>query len=110
MNHVFEALATINAKHQGDCMDLHQYWTVRHNRRRAHAYWEIINLRRDTVAVVYGGKADAELLAAAPQQHAAAQELKACTQRLAAILGQFEERLIPSELEALNRARQLASH
>lgn len=91
-------------------MHSYQHWTVRRNCRRTHTYWEIINLHRDTVAVVYGGKADAELLAAAPQQHAAVQELKACTQRLAAILGQFEERLVPSELDSLNRARKLASH
>jgi hypothetical protein len=84
-------------------------WTACQNRRRNAWRWEVINVHRDTVAVVYSGKDDAELLASAPQQHAAAQELRACTKRLAAILGQFQERLVPSELEALNRARELTA-
>lgn len=85
-------------------------WTARENRHRNAWRWEVVNLQHDTVAVVYGGKGEAELLASAPQQHAAAQELRACTKRLAAILGRFQERLVPSELEALNRARKLAWH
>jgi|GEM_PF-2659547 len=84
-------------------------WTVRESRRRRVPYWEIINSHRDTVAVVYGGKADAELLASAPQQHAAAQELRACNDRLIAMLRRFEERLLPSERETLKRAHELAS-
>jgi hypothetical protein len=90
-------------------MQRDQHWTVHRSRRRLNGYWEIVNLHRDTVAVVYGAKTEAELLASAPQQHAAAQELRACTKRLAAILGQFQERLVPSELEALNRARELTA-
>lgn len=88
--------------------EIRKRWTVRESRRRRVPYWEIVDSRRDTVAVVYGSKAEADLLASASQQHAAAQELRACTRRLAAILGQFQERLAPSELAALNRARELA--
>lgn len=84
-------------------------WTVRESRRRRVPYWEIVNHIHDTVAVVYGDKAEAELLASAPQQHATAHELRACTKRLVAILGRFQEQLTPSELEALNRARELTA-
>jgi hypothetical protein len=90
-------------------MQRDQHWTVHRSRRRQNGYWEIVNLHRDTVAVVYGAKTEAELLASAPQQHAAAQELRACAKRLAAILGQFQERLTSSELESLNRARELTA-
>lgn len=83
-------------------------WGVRRSRRKGWSY-EVINGFRDTIAVVYGDKAEAELLASAPEQRTAAQELRVCTKRLAAILGQFQERLMPSELDALNRARELAS-
>ena len=84
-------------------------WTVRRSRRSIAGYWEIVDHHHDTIAIVYGGTGDAELLASAPQQHAVAQELRACTKRLATILGRFQERLAPSELMALNRARELAS-
>lgn len=91
-------------------MQGHQHWTVRRSRRRLSGYWEVVDLHHDTVAVVYSGKDDAELLASAPLHYVAARELRACTKRLAAILGQFEERLVQSEREILNRARELASH
>ncbi len=84
-------------------------WTVRESRRRKAWRWEIINHRHDVVALVYGGRDDAELMASTSQQGADAQELRACTKRLATILGRFQERLAPSELMALNRARELAS-
>lgn len=90
-------------------MQEHQHWTARRSRRRLNGYWEIVNLHHDTVAVVYGGEDDAELLASAPQHYAAAHELYACTKRLIAILGQFDERLVQSERDALNRAREVAS-
>jgi hypothetical protein len=83
-------------------------WTVRESRRRSALRWEIVDHHHDTIAVVYGDKAEAELLASAPQQHVAAQELRTCTRRLAAILEQFQERLMPSEREALDRARDVA--
>lgn len=84
-------------------------WTVRENRRHKAWCWEIINHLHDVVAVVYGSRDDAELMASTSQQRAAAQELQACTRRLATILGRFQERLAPSELMALNRARELTA-
>ena len=84
-------------------------WTVRESRRRNAWRWEIVNHRHDVVAVVYGGKDDAELMASTSQQGAAAHELRTCTKLLATILGRFQERLTPSELEALNRARELTA-
>ena len=85
-----------------------QRWTVRRSRRRVAGYWEIRSTR-DIVGICYGTREEAECMASAPQQHVTAQELQACTKRLAEILEQFEERLAPSEREALNRARELAS-
>jgi len=43
-----------------------RHWTARRSRRRVAPYWEVRNTR-NTVAVVYGSKADAELMAAAPR-------------------------------------------
>lgn len=85
-----------------------QRWTVRRSRRRVAAYWEIRNTR-DIVGICYGTREEAECMASAPQQCAEAQELRACTKQLIRILGQFEERLAPSEREALRRARELVS-
>jgi len=100
----------MDAEHQqGDCMQPDQHWTVRRSRRRVAAYWEIRSTR-DVVGICYGTREEAERMASAPQQHVAVQELRACAARLVAILRQFEERLMPSELAALNRARELASH
>ena len=90
-------------------MQPYQHLTARRSRRRRNGYWEIVNLHQDTVAVVYGGEKEAKLLASAPQHHAVAEELRACALRLAAILASFKNQLAPSELEALNRARELAS-
>ena len=84
-------------------------WTARENRRRNAWRWEIIDPHNDVVAVVYGGRDDAELMASTPQQQAAAHELRACSKQLATILGRFQERLTPSELKALNRARELTA-
>ena len=85
-----------------------QQWTVRRSRRRVAGYWEIRNAH-NVVGICYGTREEAERMASSPRQLAAAQELRACTKRLAAILGQFQERLVPSELEALNRARELTA-
>ena len=85
-----------------------RYWTVRRSRRRVAGYWEIRSTH-DIVGICYGTREEAECMASAPQQHVTAQELRVCTKRLAAILGQFQERLVPSELEALNRARELTA-
>lgn len=100
MNHNSNSFQTTRQKH----------WTARENRRLNGWRWEIIDFYHDTVAVVYSGRGDAELLASAPQQHAAAQELRACSKQLLAMLARFEEQLMPWELEELNRARELASH
>lgn len=99
MNHHSNSFQTAHQKHL----------TVRKSRRKGWAF-EVINGFHDTIAVVYGDKSDAELLASAPQQHAAAQELRACSKHLLAMLARFEEQLMPWELDALNRARELASH
>jgi len=85
-----------------------QHWTVRRSRRRVAGYWEIRSVR-DVVGICYGTQEEAECMASAPQQRATAQELRTCTRQLAAILGQFQERLMPSELEVLNRARELTA-
>jgi len=43
-----------------------RHWTARRSRRRRAPFWEVRNTR-GAVAVVYGSKADAELMAAAPR-------------------------------------------
>lgn len=43
-----------------------KHWTARPSRRRRAPYWEVRNTR-GVVAVVYGSKDDAELMAAAPK-------------------------------------------
>jgi hypothetical protein len=79
-------------------------WTAVTSARRKQPLWEIHSAHRDRIAVVYTGKADAELMADA---RSLLTELK----HLVAIVRLREGGLRASEQAALERARALiAAH
>lgn len=80
------------------------HWKTRQAKARGGFVWQVTNGRRDVVAVVYTGQADAELMADAPKLLG---ELK----HMVAIARMREGELRVSERAALNRARDLiAAH
>ncbi|HLI17856.1 MAG TPA: hypothetical protein VKV22_06260 [Rhodanobacteraceae bacterium] len=76
-------------------------WRVAKSRRKGWSY-EVRDRHGDRVAVVYGGKIDADLAASAP-------ELRACVERLLAIASRFEPQLSSADTRTLGAVRVLVA-